>query len=463
MLIQDSIFGLATPRGYGALSIIRLSGNDCLDKIQNIFVFADPSMTWDKIESHRVYYGYVKDKDSVVDEALCTVFLAPKSYTKEHSVELSVHGSPYITDRLSVALIDAGIRQAKPGEFTMRAFLNGRFDLSQAEAVADLIASHSESSHAIAMKQFRGEFSLWIGQLRKELIDFTALIELELDFSEEDVEFADRSNLLKLVDKIISEITSLRQSFAHGNVIKQGIPVTITGRPNSGKSTLLNLLLKDDKALVSEIPGTTRDALEDMITIDGISFRFIDTAGLRDTDDVVETMGIERTLKMIDRADIILYIADPTQINVEEILTDIDLLKNSVDSLTKKKLIIVINKIDLMSEIPHGFGKIIESDSVFISAKRRENIEVLENMLVRIAEFDRTYDQVVISNTRHYEALLQSELALRRVADSLGEGISQDLLSVDLRSALYHLGTITGEITTEEILDSVFRNFCVGK
>lgn len=463
MLISDTIFGLATPRGYGALSIIRISGNESLVKIQNVFEFADRNMIWEKVESHKIYLGFVKDEKGLIDEALCSVFLAPKSYTREDSVELSLHGSPYIISRLSLALIDAGFRQAQPGEFTMRAFLNGRFDLSQAEAVADIIASHSEASHALAIKQFRGEFSERIGKLRKQLIDFTALIELELDFSEEDVVFADRNMLHQLVDNIIKEISSLRLSFSRGNVIKQGIPVTITGRPNSGKSTLLNLLLKDDRALVSEFPGTTRDALEDMISVDGVSFRFIDTAGLRDTDDVVEAMGIERTLKMISRAEIILYIADPTQVTADDILSDIDELKNSVDDFSHKKLIIVVNKIDLMLEIPHGFRQIMEKDIVFISAKRRENIEVLENMLVTTAELDRSHEDFVISNTRHYEALLLSEQALQRVAEGLNAKLPQDLLSADLRDALYHLGSITGEITTDEILDSIFRNFCVGK
>jgi len=463
MLNQQCIFGQATPGGYGALAIIRISGADCFEKLSKVFSFADTNQHWETIESHKVYYGHLKDHSGLIDEALCSIFKAPKSYTKENSAELSIHGSPYIAARLSMALIDAGMTQAQPGEFTMRAFLNGRFDLSQAEAVADIIASHSDASHAMAMKQFRGEFSSRIENLRVKLIDFTALIELELDFSDEDVEFADRSKLLELIEEIVTEISNLRQSFARGNVIKQGIPVTITGRPNAGKSTLLNLLLRDDKALVSEIPGTTRDALEDIISIEGISFRFIDTAGLRDTDDIIENMGIERTLKMVERADIILYIADMTQISAENIQDDIRELNTSVKDFDKKKLIIIGNKTDLLQEIPHGFRQIMEYDIVFISAKRRENIELLENMLKQTVDQNNIQDGFVISNTRHYEALLFSEQALQRVIHGLNSNLTQDLLTADLRDALHHLGTITGKITNDEILDSVFRNFCIGK
>ncbi len=463
MLSDHTVFAQATPQGYGAISVIRISGINCFQMLEKVFYFADKTMKWEHIESHKVYYGHLKDKNGLIDEALCTIFKAPKSYTKEDSAELSVHGSPYIAARLSMALSEAGMRLAHAGEFTMRAFLNGRFDLSQAEAVADIIASHSEASHKLAMKQFRGEFSHRIETLRQQLIDFTALIELELDFSDEDVEFADRSQLLNLVENIIKEITALKDSFSQGNVIKQGIPVTITGRPNAGKSTLLNLLLRDDKALVSEIPGTTRDALEDIISIEGISFRFIDTAGLRNTDDVVENMGIERTIKMVDRADIVLYIADLTQISTEEILSDINELQHSVSDFHKKKLIIVCNKTDLMQEIPHGFKQFMESDVVFVSAKRRENIEVLEDMLKKVAEDNKIQDGFVISNTRHYEALMLSENALQRVKEGLNSNLTQDLLTADLRDTLHHLGSITGVITNDEILDSVFRNFCIGK
>jgi tRNA modification GTPase len=459
----DTIFAQATPAGYGAISIIRISGNTCLQQIKPVFFFANKSTTWEQIESHKVYFGHLKDNEGVIDEALCTVFIAPRSYTKENSIELSFHGSPYVSSRISKALIKTGIRLANAGEFTMRAFLNGRFDLSQAEAVADIITSHSHASHQMALNQFRGEFSHKIETLRQQLIDFTALIELELDFSDEDVEFAKRSDLLLLVQNITNEIVSLKKSFSQGNVIKQGIPVAIAGRPNAGKSTLLNLLLKDDKALVSEIPGTTRDALEDIISIDGVSFRFIDTAGLRQTDDVIENMGIERTLKMIDKSQIVLYVADVSLTGVHEIIKDIEEIGARIADFHKRKIIIVANKTDLLQELPHGFKHLLEYEIVYISAKRKENIELLEDMLKNIAEANTIQDGLVVSNTRHYEALMHSEQALNRVFNGLQAHLSEDLLSADLRDALHHLGLITGKITNDEILDSVFRNFCIGK
>lgn len=460
---EDTIFGQATPHGYGALCIFRLSGKQTFEVLAKIFKFLNPNQRWDEIKTHQIYYGKLYDSKGMIDEALLSVFLAPKSYTMEDSAELSFHGSPYIAQRLSIALIEAGIRQAEPGEFTMRAFMNGRFDLSQAEAVADIITSHSDASHRLALKQFKGEFSKQIENLRQDLIKFISLIELELDFGEEDVEFADRSELLNLIKNLKKEISYLKNSFSQGNVIKQGIPVTITGRPNSGKSTLLNLLLKEDRALVSDIPGTTRDALEDIMSINGISFRFIDTAGLRQTDDVIENMGIERTMQMVGRADIVLYIADLTQISSEEIKKDIKELHYSVVDFDKKKLIIVGNKIDMMSEIPHGFQQFLESDMVFISAKRRENLEMLEDLIVKSAQYNKIEDGFVVSNTRHYEALMLTEKALERVEDGLKDGISPDLLTADMRDAMYYLGSITGQISNEDILESVFSNFCIGK
>jgi len=463
MLEQDTIFGLATPVGYSALALIRLSGPDAFTKLQNVFIFENSKQSWKSIQSHKQYFGKVQDEKGIIDEAMCSVYMAPYSYTKENAAEISVHGSPYIVQRLSIALIHAGIRQAQPGEFTMRAFMNGRFDLSQAEAVADIIYSHSDASHQLAIKQFRGDFSRKITRLRKELIDFAALIELELDFSEEDVEFADRDKLIALLEVIIDEVKELRLSFAQGNVIKQGIPVCIVGRPNSGKSSLLNVLLKDDKAIVSDIPGTTRDALEDMITIDGVSFRFIDTAGLRQTDDVVENMGIERTLQMIEKAEIVLYVADLSCITSNEIIDDIQVLSETIEDFSKKKCIVIGNKIDLMLDIPHGFQRFFQSDTVFISAKRHENIEMLEDVLKNTVRQTNIQDGFLVSNTRHYDALIHTEQAISRVKSGVEDGISGDLLSSDLRDALYHLGSITGEISNDEILNSVFSNFCIGK
>ena len=460
---QDTIFAQATPQGYGALGIIRLSGPETFNCLHKIFRFSNSKKNFETLNTHTIHFGHVFDESGIIDEALLSVFRTPKSYTKEDSAELTVHGSPYILKRIALAMVDAGIRQAAPGEFTMRAFMNGRFDLSQAEAVADLISSHSDASHELAFRQFRGEFSSRIKVLRKELIDFTALIELELDFADEDVEFADRARLLLLVNNLQSETKLLIDSFAQGNVIKQGIPVTITGRPNVGKSTLLNLLLKDDKALVSEIPGTTRDSLEDIISIDGITFRFIDTAGLRISDDVVENMGIERALQMTEKAEIVLYVADLSDISVEEIQNDIDDLNQRIPSFENKKLIVIFNKIDLLQEIPHGIQKFLQSDTIFISAKRRENIAMLEEMLKETAMNRKTEDGFVVSDTRHDEALLRTNQALNRVENGITEGISQDLLSSDLRDVMHHLGSITGEITNDDILNSVFSNFCIGK
>ncbi len=463
MNYQDTIFAQATPQGYGALGIIRISGPETFSIVSQIFRFIDSAKRIEQIESHTIHLGHLFDTNGIIDEALLSIFRAPNSYTREDAAEISIHGSPYIIQRVCFALVSYGIRQAEHGEFTLRAFLNGRFDLSQAEAVADLISSHSHASHDLAMKQFRGVFSDEIRTLRKELIDFTALIELELDFSDEDVEFADRTKLLQLVSSIQGKLQSLLDSFAQGNVIKHGIPVAITGRPNVGKSSLLNLLLRDDKALVSEIPGTTRDALEDVISIDGITFRFIDTAGLRQTDDILENMGIERTIRMAEKSMIVLYIADLSSMTVSDIQSDIDELGSKVQGFENKKLIVVINKIDLLNEIPQGFKKFLQSDTVFISAKKNENLGMLENLLKKTAENIKTGENVIVSNTRHYEALLRTTEALTRVTNGITEGLTQDLLTADLRDAMHHLGSITGEITNDDILNSVFSNFCIGK
>jgi tRNA modification GTPase len=463
MIQQDTIFAQATAQGYGALGMIRISGPGTFNGISKFFRFSDSAKNIDALQTHTIHFGHVFDNSGIIDEALLSIYRAPQSYTKEDSAEFTVHGSPYILKRIALALIDTGLRQAAPGEFTMRAFMNGRFDLSQAEAVADLISSHSDASHDLAFRQFRGEFSTRIKALRKELVDFTALIELELDFADEDVVFADRTRLLLLVNNLQNEIQVLLDSFAQGNVIKQGIPVTITGRPNAGKSTLLNLLLKDDKALVSEIPGTTRDSLEDVISIDGITFRFIDTAGLRKSDDVIENMGIERALQMTEKAEIVLYVADLSSITVTEIQDDIDDLGRKIAGFENKKLIVIFNKIDLLQEIPHGFQKYLQSDTIYISAKRGENITILEEMLKQTAINKKSDNGFVVSNTRHYEALLRTHQALGRVEKGMSEGISQDLLTSDLRDAMHYLGNITGEITNDDILNSVFSNFCIGK
>lgn len=458
---DDTIFALATPMGYSAIAIIRIAGPDTFCILEKIVRFRN-NKNIHQLPTHTIHYGHIFDHD-YVDEALISIFRKPHSYTKQDAAELSIHGSPYIIRRVSQALIDAGARQALPGEFTFRAFLNGRFDLSQAEAVADLIACHSDASHHLALQQFRGEFSKKIQQIRQQLIHFISLIELELDFAEEDVEFAGHEQLIVFLQNIISELNTLLQSFALGNVIKQGIPVAIIGRPNVGKSTLLNLLVGDDRAIVSDLPGTTRDTLEDILTIQGITFRFIDTAGLRKTSDPIETMGIERALRSAAQAEIILYLADLSHMNVEDIQQDLDYLQQNIENLHTKHIIIVVNKIDLMAEIPPGFSKYFSQDIVFISAKRKQNINLLTDHLLRAAGFSKTSDQIYITNTRHYEALQRSVQSLESALDALNKGISRELLSIDLRQAMFHLGSITGEITTDEILNNIFSNFCIGK
>lgn len=458
---NETIFALATPIGHSAIALFRISGPQTFKIIEKIFHFPSGKKI-DKLKTHTIHYGHLIDHD-FIDEAMLYIFRKPHSYTREDSAEISIHGSPYIIQRVSHALINAGAIHALPGEFSFRAFLNGRFDLSQVEAVADLIAARSDVAHHLAIQQFRGLFSNKIQSLRKELIHFISLIELELDFAEEDVEFAKQSQLIELIQNIINEINALLESFALGNVIKQGIPVAIIGRPNAGKSSLLNVLIGDDRAIVSDIPGTTRDTLEDTINIEGITFRFIDTAGLRKTYNPIESMGIERTIKSASNAEIILYIADLSIINVEEIQYDLEYINQKIENPQNKKIIIVGNKIDLMTEIPQGFSKYFSQNIVFISAKRKENIQLLIDALHRSVLFSKTQDQIYITNTRHYEALKKSYQALQSALESIKKGISKELLTIDLRQAMFHMGTITGEITTDDILNNIFSNFCIGK
>ena len=359
-------------------------------------------------------------------------------------------------------LINSGIRLARPGEFTMRAFLNGKMDLAQAEAVADLIASNSKTAHNLAIDQMRGGFSKRIGELRKELIGFASLIELELDFSEENVEFADRQQLLDLIRKIKTEIESLIQSFNFGNVLKAGIPVAIIGKPNVGKSTLLNTLLQEEKAIVSEIPGTTRDSIEDTIIIDGVAFRFIDTAGLRPTEDTIETIGIERTLEKIKQARIILFVFDVATCTMDQIKEVIEEHRHLIND-PSKRVILIGNKIDQLIEIPKGFKDLLEMETIFVSAKRKENINLISDSLLKSVSREQIEDNAIVSNTRHYEALSNSLDALNSVEEAMLQGISSDLVASDIRQALYHLGTITGQIVNDDILNHIFKNFCIGK
>ncbi len=456
------ICALATVPGTAAIAVIRISGSGSIEKISSLFKPAKSNFNLSEANSHTIHYGDIIFDDELLDDVLVSVFRNPHSYTGEDSVEISCHGSPYIQQKLLENLINSGIRLARPGEFTMRAFLNGKMDLAQAEAVADLIASNSKTAHNLAIDQMRGGFSKRIGELRKELIGFASLIELELDFSEENVEFADRQQLLDLIRKIKTEIESLIQSFNFGNVLKAGIPVAIIGKPNVGKSTLLNTLLQEEKAIVSEIPGTTRDSIEDTIIIDGVAFRFIDTAGLRPTEDTIETIGIERTLEKIKQARIILFVFDVATCTMDQIKEVIEEHRHLIND-PSKRVILIGNKIDQLIEIPKGFKDLLEMETIFVSAKRKENINLISDSLLKSVSREQIEDNAIVSNTRHYEALSNSLDALNSVEEAMLQGISSDLVASDIRQALYHLGTITGQIVNDDILNHIFKNFCIGK
>ncbi len=465
---NDTICALATPPGVSAIAVIRISGDQSLAVCDSIFRPKGKGGPLSTAAPYTVHFGEIVNGGGIIDEVLATVFKKPNSYTGEDAVEISTHGSPYIVQQVIELLVSKGIRTARPGEFTLRAFLNGKFDLSQAEAVADLIASNSRASHDLALDQMRGAFSSRIKALRQQLVDFSSLIELELDFSEEDVEFADRSKLFGLLEELKAELTRLIQSFSFGQVIKQGIPVAIVGEPNVGKSTLLNAILNEDRAIVSEIPGTTRDTIEDTIVLNGVSFRFIDTAGLRESTDRIETIGIERTYEKIDQAKVILFVFDVTKTSCAEVRETLKEFKQHIRKLpggkgAHKKFILVANKTDQLVESPEGFRKMVEMECLFVSAKRKENINLILDHLSNFVEGEHITDDTIVSNIRHYEALSKSLEAVKSIESAFREGVSSDLVTVDIRQALYHLGEITGEITTEEILGNIFSKFCIGK
>jgi tRNA modification GTPase len=460
---NDTICAPATAPGNAAIAVVRLSGPEAFHLAAKVFIPKNRETRFEAMESHRMVFGQVMDGDHPVDEVLLTKFAGPHSYTGEDMVEISCHGSPFIVQQLLRIFIDGGLRMAEPGEFTLRAFLNGRMDLSQAEAVADLIASNSSASHQLAFRQMRGHFSDRIRELRGRLLEFASLIELELDFSEEDVEFADRERLVELLGQIEQEVAGLRESFTMGNVLKNGIPVAIIGKPNVGKSTLLNAILNEERAIVSEIPGTTRDAIEDTIQIEGVAFRFIDTAGLRESQDVIETVGIERTYEKIRQAAIILYLFDVSGTSLEEIQETISDFRSRLEDASKP-LILIANKIDLMEEIPHHFRNLIELETIFVSAKRKENIHMISEALLQSVNLAaQEENQAIVTNSRHYEALSNTGKAIRGIRSGIEQNIPGDLLAIDLRSALHHLGTITGEVTSDEILGAIFEKFCIGK
>lgn len=462
---EDTICAISTAPGVGGIAVIRISGKQAIECVTKCWRGADISA----MKSHTAHFGRIIDiNSSILDEVVLTLFRNPHSFTGEDVIEIACHGSTWIQQQIINTLIKCGCRQAEGGEFTRRAFSNGRMDLSQAEAVADLIASSSRASYRIALNQMRGAFSRELSTLREKLLEFVSLIELELDFTEEDVEFADRTRLLELATHIKDKVDSLAGSFAMGNAIKNGIPCAIVGETNAGKSTLLNLLLRDDRALVSDIHGTTRDVIEDTITIGGTLFRFIDTAGIRETDDTIESMGIERTFKKLNEAQIVLWVIDAGT-PFEKIT---ELSQRILSDSEGKTLITIVNKIDTLDdtrkhEITEFMQSLVNKRSTiaYISAKNALGIDDLENTLVKCAALPDTdnANEVIVTNARHYEALIRASEAITRAIDGLQMGISGDFVSQDIRECMHYLGEITGEISTDEILGSIFTRFCIGK
>ncbi|TAI48592.1 tRNA uridine-5-carboxymethylaminomethyl(34) synthesis GTPase MnmE [Flagellimonas allohymeniacidonis] len=456
MSYEDTIVALATPSGTGAISIIRISGKDAIVIGDQIF----KSVRGKKLglqKSHTIHLGHIIDGKKVLDEVLVSVFRGPNSYTGENVLEISCHGSPYIQQQVLQLILRKGCRAASAGEFTLKAFLNGKMDLSQAEAVADLIASDSAASHEIALNQMRGGFSSEIESLREELLNFASLIELELDFSQEDVEFANREQFNELLSRISAVLKKLIDSFALGNVLKHGIPVAIVGQPNVGKSTLLNALLNEDRAIVSSIAGTTRDTVEDSISIQGVNFRFIDTAGIRSTRDEVEQIGIERTFSKIEQAKLIIFLFDGPDFDREQ-------LNNLKDQYPNKRILPICNKLDRLTKKQiHDIEEEIQN-VLFISAKNGTGIDTLQETLFGLVDTGAlSGDETIVSNSRHYDALLKALEEIQKVKEGMDIEISSDLLAIDIRQALFHLGEITGSVTTDDLLGNIFSNFCIGK
>ncbi|WP_296151252.1 tRNA uridine-5-carboxymethylaminomethyl(34) synthesis GTPase MnmE [uncultured Flavobacterium sp.] len=466
MVSQDTIVALATPSGAGAIAIIRVSGKDAISIASLVFdSISKKDIT--KQKTHTIHLGHIVDGTKIYDQVLLSLFKGPNSYTGENIVEISCHGSTYIQQQIIQLLLRKGCKMAEPGEFTLRAFINGKLDLSQAEAVADLISSENEASHQIAMQQMRGGFSNEIAKLREELLNFASLIELELDFAEEDVEFADRTQFHDLLSRIDFVLKRLIDSFAVGNVIKNGIPVAIVGEPNVGKSTLLNALLNEERAIVSEIAGTTRDTIEDELVINGIGFRFIDTAGIRETQDIVESIGIKKTFEKIEQAQVVVYLLDSSSQfsgesnNLKQIQIEIEKIKNQ---FPLKPLVIIGNKSDKLSENQIHTLKAEIPEILLISAKENLNIEDLKNKLMSFVNTGALRNnETIVTNTRHYDSLLKALEEIQKVQFGLQTNISSDLMAIDIRQALYYFGEITGQVTNDELLGNIFANFCIGK
>ena len=451
----DTICALSTAAGVGAIALIRLSGKDSISIANKIF-----SKNLAAVDSHTAHFGKIKQGNDVLDEVVITVYRNPKSFTGEDSVEIACHGSRYIQQEILKLLVEHGARLAGPGEFSLRAFMNGKMDLSQTEAVADLIMSGSKAAHKVAMHQMRGGFANEINDLRQQLLNFASLVELELDFSQEDVEFADRTQLEELIAKIKVKVNRLVDSFKIGNVIKHGVPVAIVGAPNAGKSTLLNALLNEEKAIVSDIAGTTRDVIEDTMIIDGIEFRFIDTAGIRETTDRIEIMGIERSYEQIRKASVVLLLFDLKNQSESDIVNQLQGFKNT--SIADDQILVaVFNKCDEMDL--SKFEK-LKDQGIFISAKNQLHLDLLKHELLKsMQDFSMTQDQLIVTNVRHYEILQKCKISLVKIEEGMQLQIPGDLLAMDIRETLYHLGEITGTITNDELLGNIFSKFCIGK
>lgn len=461
--MNDTICAISTAPGAGGIAVIRVSGPEAIAICNKIF---QPHITGKNLLSQKAYtlrYGSIRRENELVDDVLVALFRAPHSFTGEDTVEITCHGSIYIQQQIMQLLIGAGCRTALPGEYTQRAFLNGKMDLSQAEAVADLIASTSAGQHRLAFNQMRGGFSNELKELREQLLHITSLMELELDFSDhEELEFADRSELETLASHIETVISRLANSFSVGNVIKNGIPVAIIGETNAGKSTLLNVLLNEEKAIVSDIHGTTRDVIEDTVNLQGILFRFIDTAGIRETHDTIESIGIERTFQKLEQANIVLWMIDTREASSQISQLSSQILPRCKD----KQLIIVFNKADLIEETSHIIPANLPNDirSIFISAKQKNGIEKLEQLLIEAANIPSlSQNDIIVTNVRHYEALTRALESIRRVQEGLNVGLSGDFISQDLRECIYHLSDIAGEVTTDQVLGNIFERFCIGK
>ncbi|MFN3969394.1 tRNA uridine-5-carboxymethylaminomethyl(34) synthesis GTPase MnmE [Flavobacterium sp.] len=467
MISQETIVALASPSGAGAIAVIRISGNDAITIAEKVFQsISGKAISQQK--THTIHLGHIVDEGKVYDQVLLSIFKNPHSYTGEDVIEISCHGSTYIQQQIIQLLLRKGCKMAQAGEFTLRAFLNGKLDLSQAEAVADLISSDNEASHQIAMQQMRGGFSNEIAKLREELLNFASLIELELDFAEEDVEFADRTQFKELLNRIEFVLKRLIDSFAVGNVIKNGIPVAIVGEPNVGKSTLLNALLNEERAIVSDIAGTTRDTIEDELVIEGIGFRFIDTAGIRETKDVVESIGIKKTFEKIEQAQVVMYLVDSVQCSVlslESLNIEIGKIKNQ---FPLKPIIVVLNKVDKLSqeELTTILNQLTTYNiqPITISAKNKQGIEDLKNQLMSFVNTGALRNnETIVTNTRHYDSLLKALEEIQKVRFGMDTNLSSDLMAIDIKQALYYFGEITGEVTNDELLGNIFANFCIGK